>query len=86
MGDALLTWVFGLNPVLVWFGGGLVCWAAHLVAVPDSDDPSENTDRAMVAGSLIIIWPSALIWLGPVFLAVWVAGRWKGWRDRESLP
>ena len=44
MVDALLAWVFGLNPVLVWFGGGLM------------------------------------------FLAVWVAGLWKGWRGRKSLP
>ncbi len=75
MGDALLAWVFSLNPLLVWLGGGLICWAAYLVAVPDSDDPRENRDRAMVAGALIIIWPSVLIWLGPVFLAVWA---WAG--------
>ncbi len=23
MGDALLAWVFSLNPLLVWLGGGL---------------------------------------------------------------
>lgn len=86
MGDALLTWVFGLNPLLVWLGGGLVCWAVYPVAVPDSDDPRDNRDRAMVAGALIIIRPSVLIWLGPVFLAVWVAGMWDGWRGRQSLP
>ncbi len=86
MGDALLTWVFGLNPLLVWLGGGLICWAIYLVAVPDSDDPSENRDRAMVAGGLIIVWPTVLIWLGPVLLAVWGAGMWKGLRDRRSLP
>ena len=45
MGDALLTWVFGLNPVLLWFGGGLVCATVYWVAVPDSDDPRENRDR-----------------------------------------
>ncbi len=86
MVDALLAWVFSLNLLLVWLGGGLICWAIYLVAVPDSDDPRENRDRAMVAGGLIVVWPTVLIWLGPVFLAVWVAGRWQGWRGRESLP
>jgi hypothetical protein len=28
----------------------------------------------------VIIWPSVLIWLGPVFVAVWVAGLWRQWR------
>ena len=85
MGDAMLAWVFGLNPLLVWLGGGLICWAAYLVAAPDSDDPRENRDRAMVAGALIIIGPTVLIWLGPVFLAVWAAGRWGRWRDKKIL-
>ena len=65
MVDASLAWLFGLNPVPVWFGGGLVCGAMYWVAVPDSDDPRENRDRAFVAGGLVIIWPSVLIWLGP---------------------
>ena len=86
MGDALIEWVFGLNLIPLWIGGGLVCGTAYWIAVPDSDDPRENRDRAMVSGALIIIWPSVLIWLGPVFLAVWVAGKWKGWRDRKSRP
>ena len=79
MGDALLTWVFDLNPTLLWFCGGLVCMAAYLVGVPDSDDPRENRDRAMVSDPLIVIWPSVLIWLGPVCLAVRVTGKWGGW-------
>lgn len=62
-----LFWGFGRNPVLVWLGGGLVCAAIYLVAVPDSDDPRENRDRAMAAGALIIFWPAVIIWLGPVF-------------------
>jgi len=66
--------VFGLNPILLWFGGGILCAAAYWIGVPDSDDPRENRDRAMVSGALIVIWPSVVIWLGPVFLAVWVAG------------
>ena len=49
MGDALLAWLFGLNPLLVWFVGGLVCGSIYLVAIPDSDDPSENRDRGFVA-------------------------------------
>lgn len=53
--------------MLVWLGGGLVCAAIYLVAVPDSDDPRENRDRAMAAGALIIFWPAVIIWLGPVF-------------------
>ena len=80
MVDVILTWLFGLNPLLVWFGGGLVCGSIYLVAIPDSDNPSENRDRAFVAVGLVIIWPSVLIWLGPVFLAVWVAGLWRQWR------
>ena len=31
--DAMLAWLFGLNPVLVWFGGGLGCLAMYLAAV-----------------------------------------------------
>lgn len=86
MVDTLFAWLFSLNPALVWFGGGLVCAAIYLVAVPGSDDSWRNRNRAVVAGGLVIIWPSVLIWLGPVFLAVWVAGMWKGRRGRESLP
>lgn len=67
MVDALLAWVFSLNPLLVWVGGGLVCVALHLLAIPVSGDPRENHDRAMVSGALIIIRPAVLIWLGPVF-------------------
>ena len=79
-GETLLAWVFGLNPLLIWLGGGLVCWAANLVAVPDSDDPGENRDRAMISGALIVIWPAVLMWLGPGFLAVWAAAKWGRWR------
>ena len=87
MGDVLLVWVFSLNPLLVWLGGGLICWAIYLVAVPDSDDPRDNRDRAMVSGALIIIWPSVLIWLGPVFVVAWAAGVWQRVRGtREEFP
>ena len=83
MVDVLLAWVFSLNPLLVWLGGGLICWSAYLDAVPDSDDPRANRDRAMVSGALII-WPTVLIWRGPLFVVVRAAGMWKGWRGRKS--
>jgi hypothetical protein len=44
MVDAILMWLFGLNPLLV-------CGSIYLVAVPDSDDcqcSRENRGRAMV--------------------------------------
>jgi hypothetical protein len=74
MVDTLFAWVFGLNRALVWFGGGLVCAAIYLGAVPGSDSSIQNRDRAMVASGFVIILPAVLIWLGPMFLAVWVAG------------
>ncbi len=79
MVDAVLTWLFGVNPLVIWLVGGLICWAAYLVAVPDSDDPRQNRDRAMVAGAMLIIWPSVLVWLGPVLLVVWLADRIDRW-------
>jgi hypothetical protein len=54
--DSLLAWLFGLNPALVWFGGGVMCAAVYLVAVRDSEDPSENRQRPMISGALVIIW------------------------------
>ncbi len=66
--------------MLVWLGGGLVCAAIYLVAVPDSDDPRENRDRAMAAGALISNWPAVLMWLGAVFALAGVA--WIG--DRQA--
>ncbi len=86
MGDALLAWVFSLNPLLLWLGGGLICGVGYWLAVPDSDDPRENRDRAIVAGALVIIRPAVVTWLGPVFVAAWAAGRWERWRGRKSLP
>ena len=75
MVDLFLRWVLSVNPLLIWLVGGLICWAAYLVAVPATDDPRANRDRAFVAGGLIIVWPSLLIWLGPLLLAAWVWDR-----------
>jgi len=56
MVDALLAWVFGLNPLIVWIGGGLVAWVIYLVAEAQTLKivPSITCFQAIVVYSIAI--------------------------------